>query len=379
MERPGGDAARKKEPFFRDDVDSGKSLFWLAYNAGKRSITLDIETPKGRDILKRLAKGADFLIESFSPEYLKGLGLDYGALTQINPGLIMASITPFGQTGPRASWKGPDIVTWAMGGYMWMTGEPGRPPLRISHPPQAFLHAGAMAAVGCLMALHFRALSGKGQHVDAAAQQCPSWMLTNTYAFWDLQKRKLERDGIYRQFGSNRIKTVWRAKDGHVTFMFSGGMIGAKGQRRVVEWMDEEGMAEDWLKEIKWEDMSAFSTHESRLEKITEAFGKFFETKTKKELLEEAIKWGIMMAPVNTVGDVYEDPQLQARNFGTRAFVANSDETVKIPDAPLKMSQTPWKAGIRAPFAGEHNHDIYTKDLGLSDQELNDLKKAGVI
>jgi crotonobetainyl-CoA:carnitine CoA-transferase CaiB-like acyl-CoA transferase len=379
VEPPGGDPARKKGPFYHDVSDPEKSLFWMAYNTGKRSITLDINTPEGRDILKRLLKEADFLIESFPPGFLEELGLGYCDLEKINPGLIMASVTPFGQTGPRALWKAPDLVSWAMGGYMWMTGEPGKAPVRISHPPQAFLHAGAITAVGCLMALLSRSVSGKGQHVDTSAQQCPSWMLTNTYAFWDLQQVKLGRGGIYRQFGSNIIKTVWRAKDGYVTFMFSGGAIGAKGQRRVVEWMDEDGMAEDWLKEINWEEMSAFSTAIGSLEKITEAFGKFFETKTKKELLDEAIKWGIMMAPVNTVADVHEDPQLEARQFWGKAVVGDENNAVKFPGAPVKMSQTPWKSSSRAPCIGEHNRDIYKNVLGFSDEEIKKLEQSKVI
>ncbi|MFO7964131.1 MAG: CoA transferase [Desulfobacterales bacterium] len=379
VEPPGGDSARSKEPFYHHVPDPEKSLFWLAYNAGKKSITLNLHKPEGRDLLKRLVRQTDFLIESFDPGCMKDLKIDYPDLEYINPGLIMASITPFGRTGPRAKWKGPDIVTWALGGYMWMTGEPGKAPLRISHPPQAFLHAAAQGAVGCLMALQYRSATGKGQHVDVSAQQCPSWMLTNTYAFWDLEKKILGRGGIYRQFGANLIKTVWRAKDGYVTFMFSGGAIGAKGQRRVVEWMDEEGMAEDWIKNIQWEDMSAFSTTVSELDSITEAFSRFFETRTKKELLDKAIQWGIMMAPVNTVADVYADPQLQARKFWTDLSV--DGETIKngFPAAPVKMSGTPWRPNSRAPRIGEHNDPIFSGLLRLSRETMKRLHEEGVI
>ena len=193
VEPPEGDSARRIGPFYKDEPELGNSLFWMAYNSGKRGITLDIHKEGDRELLKQLVKKADFLIESFPPGYLTELGLDYPVLEGINPGLIMASITPFGQTGPRAHWKGPDMIPWAMGGYMWMTGEPGLAPLRISHPPQAYLHVSAMAVVGSLMALHYRALTGKGQHVDVSAQQCPSWMLTNSYAFWDLQRKILSQ------------------------------------------------------------------------------------------------------------------------------------------------------------------------------------------
>jgi len=241
IEPPGGDPGREKGPFYGADTDPEKSLFWMAYNTGKRGITLRIESPNDRRKLRALIETADFFIESLPPGTLKGLGLDYPTLEDIHPGLIMASITPFGQTGPRSQWKGPDIIPWAMSGYMWMTGEPGKAPLRISQPPQAYLHAGAMAAVGCLMALHYRTKTGLGQHVDISAQQCPTWMLTNTYSYWDLLKKNLSRAGVFRHFGESHIKTLWKALDGYVSFMFAGGAIGAKGQQRVVELMEKDG------------------------------------------------------------------------------------------------------------------------------------------
>ena len=358
VEPPEGDSARRIGPFYKDEPGPENSLFWMAYNSGKRGITLDIHKKEDRELLKRLVKKVDFLIESFPPGYLGELGLDYPSLEGINPKLIMASISPFGQTGPRAHWKGPDIIPWAMGGYMWMTGEPGLAPLRISHPPQAYLHASAMAVVGSLMALHYRAVTGKGQHVDVSAQQCPSWMLTNTYAFWDLQKKILSRAGVLRQFGDYHLKTVWRARDGYVTFMFSGGAIGAKGQRRVVELMERDGVAEHWLKEINWDELGALSVEIDLIEKMTEAFSRYFATKDKEELLDEAIKGGIMLAPVNTVADVFLDPQLQARDYWVDVRYPELNTSIRFPGAPVKMSETAWQIKGRAPQVGEHNKEI---------------------
>ena len=365
VEPPGGDPSRRIGPFAGNCDDPEKSLFWTAYNTGKRSITLDITNPEGRRQLKRLVEDADFLIESFTPGYLKRLGLDYSVLNALNSALIMASITPFGQTGPRAHWKGPDLIPWAMGGYMWMTGEQERAPLRISHPPQAYHHAGAMAVVGCLMALHYRVRTGRGQHVDVSAQQCPSWMLTNCYAFWDLKKMILKRGGVYRQFGDSRIKTVWRVLDGHVTFMYSGGAIGAKGQKRVVELMEKDGMGEDWLRDIKWEELGAFSQpgNEGLLDRVTEAFGRFFRTKRKEELLDEAIKGGIMLAPVNTVADLFTDPQLKARDFWVDVPHPEWDTPVMFPGSPVKMTETPWRIKGRSPQIGEHNEEVLEEPL----------------
>ncbi|MDY6908109.1 MAG: CoA transferase [Chloroflexota bacterium] len=379
VEPPGGDPARSIGPFYKDRPGPEKSLFWLAYNAGKRGITLNIDSADGQAILKRLVKGADFLVESFPPGYMAGLGLGYRDLEEVNPGLIMTSITPFGQSGPYAQWKGPDIVPWAMGCYMWMSGEPGRAPLRISHPPQAYLHASAMACVGSLMALHHRARSGAGQHVDLSAQACPTWMLTHTYAYWDLMQVNLDRQGGWRQFGPIRMKTLWQCKDGYVAFMFSGGLIGAKGQRRIVELMERDGIAPEWLSAIDWDSLDAFSAAQERLDPIIEAFGQFFLTKTKAELLKEAVEGGIMLAPVNTVKDVTEDPHLAARDYWVEVEHPELGDTITYPGAPCKLTETPWQIAGRAPLIGEHNEEIYVKELGLAPEELITLKGAGVI
>jgi len=162
IEPPEGDPARDIGPFYKDVPDRERSLFWFAFNTGKKSITLNLESTGGQRHLRELVKTSDFLIESFDPGYLEKLHIGYTALSKVNPRLIMGSITPFGQNGPYSDWKGPDIVPWAMSGYMWMTGDPGRAPLRISSPPQAYLHASAMTAVGLLLALRYRDASGKG-------------------------------------------------------------------------------------------------------------------------------------------------------------------------------------------------------------------------
>ena len=146
IERPGGDAARQLCPFYHDEPDPEKSLFWFALNTSKRGITLDIETLDGQGIFRRLVEDADFVIESFPPGYLDKLGLGYSDLEKINPKVIMVSIAPFGHTGPYKDWKTSDIVAWAMGGQMAPCGEPDRPPYKVSYHSQAYLNAGLDAA-----------------------------------------------------------------------------------------------------------------------------------------------------------------------------------------------------------------------------------------
>ncbi|GAJ12047.1 unnamed protein product, partial [marine sediment metagenome] len=188
IERPGGDPARRIGPFYHDEPDPERSLFWFALNTSKRGITLDIESADGQEILKKLVKSADFVIESFPPGYLDKLGLSYSALEKLNPGIIMVSITPFGQTGPYKDYKAPDIVAWAMGGQTYLYGDPDRPPVRISHHSHAYLHAAAEAAVGAMMALYHREMTGEGQQVDISIQESAARSSQRFISSWDMIK-----------------------------------------------------------------------------------------------------------------------------------------------------------------------------------------------
>ena len=149
IERPGGDSARQLGPFYHDDPDPEKSLYWFAFNTNKRGITLNIESADGLDVFKRLVKSADFVVESFAPGHMDRLGIGYRDLEQINPGVILVSITPFGQSGPYVErlYKDTDMILWALGGMMAICGDPDRPPNQISFP-HAYLHGGAEAAQG---------------------------------------------------------------------------------------------------------------------------------------------------------------------------------------------------------------------------------------
>ena len=170
IENPRGDSGRKIGPFYQQVPDMEKSLYWYAYNLNKRGITLDVETEDGRQILSRLIKKADFLIESYPTGYLDKLGLSYAKIHEINPKIVMTSITPFGRTGPYKDYKGSDLVVMAMSGLMYITGDPDTAPLRISFP-QAFLLASAHAAAASMIAHYYRETAGQGQHVDVSAQE----------------------------------------------------------------------------------------------------------------------------------------------------------------------------------------------------------------
>ncbi|MCK4722097.1 MAG: CoA transferase, partial [Dehalococcoidia bacterium] len=164
IERPGGDPMRNIGPFFHDEPDPEKSLYWFHFNTSKRSITLNLETADGREVLKKLAKTADVMVETFSPGHLEQIGLGYQTLRELNPRLILTSITPFGQTGPYRDFEGSDMIAQAVGGLMYLPGFPEDPPCRI-YGSQAYHSASVQAAVGTMIALYARELTGEGQQV----------------------------------------------------------------------------------------------------------------------------------------------------------------------------------------------------------------------
>ena len=212
VEKPGGDPSRRMGPFWHDMASPEKSLYWFAYNSNKRGITLNIETVDGRAIFQKLVKTSDFVIESFSPGQMEKLGLGYSALNNIRNGIILTSISPYGQQGPYRDYKSSDMVLMGMAGMLYLTGDADRPPVNISIP-QAYLLAGADAAVGTMIAYYHRKMAGEGQHVDISIQQSMAWFLAAAIPHWELNEIILERVGT---FEAGLVEILFSGKCGHV-------------------------------------------------------------------------------------------------------------------------------------------------------------------
>lgn len=381
VEAPGGDPARNIGPFYHDITDPEKSLFWFAYNFNKRGITLDIRNSTGQELLKRLVRTADVLVESFMPGYLDELRLGYQALSQINPRLIMTSISPFGQQGPYKNYKGTSIVCWALGGYLYESGDPDRPPVQISHHFQAYLHGAADAAVGTVMALYDREITGEGQHVDVSIQQSVEWCTYFSSILWQFEGRNYVRQGS--KFGAApdapTLQTVWPCKDGYIRFSIFSGQMGMVDNPQLVKWMDSEGMATDLWKSIDWANFDWRGKSQEMADEMQASLAKFFMKYTKSELYGEALKRGIMLYPVATPKDMLESVQLGAREYWVEVEHPELDCTITYPGAFIKASETPCEIRRRAPLIGEHNEDIYENELGLTRQELSILKESGVV
>jgi len=380
IEPPGGDPCRNRGPFYHDIPDPEKSLYWLSFNTGKRGITLNIEVSDGKEIFRRLVERADIVIESYAPGYLDSLGLGYSALSGMNPRLILTSITPFGSTGPYKDFHGSDIVVMALSGYMSLSGDPDRPPVRTSFPI-AYPFGAAGAAAGTVIAYYYRELTGEGQWVDASAQQAVSSALLNARMHWDLNRVELKRAGPYRVGLSAQGKQLitFRCRDGYVNFVMFGGKTGAKTNRGLTEWMQSEGMGSDFMNRIDWDafDMARVSQDDfDRFEGDIEAF---FLTHTKAELYEEGSRRGVTIYPVSTVKDVCENPQLEARDFWQEVEHPELDSAFLYPGPFVTCSETPLRRPSRAPGIGEHNQEIYQDELGVSPEELVMLKQVRAI
>ncbi|OGP62658.1 MAG: hypothetical protein A2169_06820 [Deltaproteobacteria bacterium RBG_13_47_9] len=380
VEKPGGDPARNIGPFYHDIPDPQKSLYWFAFNTSKRGITLDIETSDGQEILKKLIITSDCLIESFRPGYLDGIGLGYSDLCQTKSDIIVTSIVPFGSTGPYREFEASDLVSWALSGLLYICGDPDRPPVRISFP-QSYLHAGVDAAVGTIMALYHRGMEGEGQKVEVSVQESMERIGYASRTTWDGRKKILRRPGSSLRvppFGTV-TPLIWRCRDGYVAFYLFGGVMGAISNPSLTKWMDEENMATDFIKSTDWSNLDIGRTPQEDIDLIVEPISKFFMSHKKSELWEEGVKRRVMVYPVANTQDILDDPQLKERDFWVELEHPDLNEAITYPGPFVKSEERLCRLRQRAPLIGEHNTDIYVKELGISKEEIAILKQCMVI
>ena len=384
VERPGGDPARDIGPFYGNAPDPEKSLFWFATNTSKRGITLDIENREGTEILKRLVKASDIVLESFEPGYLDGLGLGYSDLAEVKADIILTSITPFGQTGPYAHYRATDIVGAAMGGLVRILGDLGRPPVRMSCDPQAYFQAGLQGAMASTMAYYHQQLTGEGQHVDVSMQDAIVLTLMNTIEIAEYLKANMIGTGQFflmpKKDGVLTTRIIQKCKDGHAYVTLGGGaFLGmARASQNLVNWANEEGLSLE-LKKIDWTQWDGMSATQKDNDWRDSQIGEFIQTKTKAELMEGAVQRTIMMAPCNDIGDVLNSPHLRDRGFWETVEHPELGTSLTYTGAPVKMAGDAWKIRRRAPLIGEHNQEVLQGELGLSDEQMGLLKANGVI
>ena len=384
VEPPSGCSTRAIPPFLDNIPGPDRSFYAIAYHAGKQSVTLNLDSIEGRGLFHQLAAKADFIVESFPLAYLEELGLGYEQLRELNPRLIYASITPFGDNGPAKNYKAADMVTWAAGGMMFLMGEEGKPPLEMSLP-QAGLHAGAEAAVASMIAHYPREIEGIGQHVVIDMQACVVSTLMNEQAMPLLHGDYLRRSGIFTGAIGGRRKTVFRCKDGFISGLLAGGAY-MPSTNATIEWMKEEGAAPAWLAQpggLKALTPSGFMNATDadlrELEMAEEALEQFWMTKTKKEIWRNILKRRILAAPVATVADIAEDEQLAVRDYFVEVAVPHLERKFTMPGAFAKLGVTPVGPAGPPPEIGQHNREVYCGLLGLMPDRLVQLRAIGAI
>jgi benzylsuccinate CoA-transferase BbsE subunit len=388
IERPGGDPARSFGPFFHDIPDPEKSLYWIGLNTNKRGITLNIKSAAGQAIFKNLCRTADILFESFDPDYMDGLGLGYTALKEVNPRLIVASITGFGQSGPYRDYKAPSIVLWALSGQAYITGDADRSPLSPSYPIPYFF--GAMqATIGALIALYHRVATGQGQYVDAPALLSLAWATgSDPQGLWLNDGQIVTRNGRIwprpQPAPGGGIKYVnvpltYPCKDGGIKFFpfVDEGML--PSTNGMTQWTIEEGLASEAVKKVDWSTWNWQTVSQETIDDITGCFARLFMRHTKAELWEEARKRSVQLYPVFTVADMVSFPQLSTREYWEEVEHPELGTTITYPGAFAKLAEGSCGIRRRAPRIGEHNEEVYINEMGMSPKDLELLRQAGDI
>lgn len=368
VEPPGrGDALRRMGPFLHDAPHAETGALHLHLNAGKRSISLNLTSASGRRLLRRLLPDADVLVESFLPGYLAELGLAYDELARLNPRLVLTSITPFGQKGPYASYRGAEIVIYALGGYMMLTGDPDREPLK-AYGHQAEYQAGLQAAVGTLTALAARdGAFGRGQQVDVAATEAVAFLLGGPPQVYHFFGEEWRRNGARLVgFGPNYLypSTIRPCRGGYVHVHSNN-----RYPELLAALLDEPPLCEPEI-------LASLMGHADEIDDSTD---RWLASRDKWQAVEEAQALRLPFTEVLDPGEVMEDRLGQHR---ARSFFEDVEHPaagrVRQPGAPVRMSETPWRVA-RAPLLGEHNEEVYCGRLGLSRADLVRLRQAGVI
>jgi crotonobetainyl-CoA:carnitine CoA-transferase CaiB-like acyl-CoA transferase len=380
VEPPGGHPSRENGPFFKGEADGERSLWWWAMNAGKRSVTCQVKLQAGRDIVHGLVETTDIVIETNMPGEAKGLGLDYATLAAINAGVIVVSITGFGQTGPYRKYVATDIVASAMGGHMYLNGDEERGPVRTL-APQAYAQVNAQAAVGAMIALYARGVNGgAGQHVDVSMQEAMANAMDNAQQTWDIRKINNRGPGVGRMVGGNvGPRYIYETSDGWVACLAAGGLIGL-GANAIIDWLAETNEA-NGLDSPAWRaKLTAMQPlPPDEVAHVVDTLAAFCRTRPKEWLVEQAQRRAAGWAPVFSPRELVESRHLAARDYWVAVTHEDLGETFIYPGSPWKLSATPWMQRGRAPHAGEHNEEVYGTLLGLTAADLRRLKTRMVV
>ena len=361
VESPWGDDTRRWGPPFQE----GESAYFLSTNRGKKSLAVNLKDPRGQRIVRRLAERADVLVENFKAGDLARYGLDYPSLAEVNPRLVYASITGFGQTGPRAAEPGYDAALQGMTGIMSVTGDPDGPPMKVGVAWIDVL-TGLTAAVGILAALREREISGRGQHLDLALFDVGVAAMVN-------QAQAYLMTGLApKRMGNAHPQIVpYQAFEASDKWFILA--VGNDTQyRRLVEAIGRPDL---------WED-ARFRTNAGRVEHRSELvaeLARVFKTRSRAEWLELLRGAGVPVTPVNDVGEALADPQAEARGLLWEVAHPKLGSTPLLASPLQHMDRTPARPAGPPPLLGQHTREVLTGALGMDEDEVRALAEEGVL
>ena len=367
VERPGlGDSARGMGPFPGDVPHREKSGIFLHLNTNKRGITLDLKSRAGANVVMRLAREVDIVVENFRPGTMERFGLDYDALHAVNPSLVVTSISNFGQTGPYRDFRSAEIMVYGMGGEMYSTGLDEREPVKLGVNVHLY-QGGGVASVATMGALFASRLQGIGQHVDVSLMETQvgsidrrmSMLLTYQYTGEVTGRSSLRTAGY--------PSGVYPCADGYFQITGSRNYF-----PRAVSMMGYP----DFLQDPKWH------IPEAQLDpRLQEEFEPMFLIwtleRSKYEAWHTAQESRVLSAPLNTMEDLAHDPEFLRRGAIAEIYHPEAGP-LKYPGRPFVMSESPWTVRRPAPLLGEHNQEVLS-GLGYTREDLVRMRSQGVI
>ena len=359
VEPPEGSPLRGLAPCQTGPTGAPLSFAHAFLDAGKRSVTLDLMTAAGRQLLAELAASCDAMIET--PSAAAADHIDFELVRRRNPGLVLVSISAFGRDGPYAGYQATDLTLLAAGGLLSLGGYVDSEPLAVQGE-QAMLASGIYGAIAVLTALYERTQTGKGCWIDVSGQECVAFALEDAVAEWSINGHVRRRlgDGA-REAGTG----VYPCKDGYIS-MVAGRLGTANAFVMLTQWVaasEVPGGAS--LLEPQWQDFK-FRQSPEGIARFAEIFGAFCRTRGKQELYREGQARQIAIAPVNTVADVLQDAQLAANSYFQPQFERNSGREITFPGPPYRLSRTPARPRGAAPKLGEHNRELVDRELRLA-------------
>ncbi|MFQ5838639.1 MAG: CaiB/BaiF CoA transferase family protein [Thermoplasmata archaeon] len=360
VERPdGGDPARAYGPFLE-----GQSAYFMSLNRGKKSITLNLKSPKGKDIAMRLAEKCDVLVENFRPGTLERLGLGYERIKKVNPGMIVASVTGFGQSGPWRDRPALDVIVQALSGSMSITGEPDGPPMRTGFSIGDII-PGIFAALAVLAALVHRERTGEGQRIDVSMFDCLLALLENAIV------RYTSTGEVPPRYGSRHPSIApfdtFKARDGYVAI----GVVSDSLWERFCKVLGRKELIRDG----RFRDNESRSRNYEELKDIVEAWTSQL---SREEVVSRMLSDGVPSGEVNTI-----DMAVECEQTRTRQMVLDvrypSGGSVRMANSPLRLELTPGRIRGAPPVLGEHTEEVLSQLLGMSEEEVSRLRREGAV